>query len=348
MKRLIPCLFAALFASTLAQANDKPYPPVRIAWTLYVGSMPLGYAQDTGILKKWGERYGVDLQAVQVNDYIEAINQYSLGEFDGVIAMLLDALTIPAAAGVDTSVPLLLSTSMGNDGIIVKGSQDIASLKGQNVNLVQFSGSHYLLARALERAGLSERDLQVVNTSDADMIAVFPDRSVKAMATWQPQLAAILDGNPDSHLAFSSADIPGEISDGLLLHTTLLKDNPGVAKALAGAWHEVMEILATPGERRDEAVAQMAEAAGTDAPGFEKQLQTTHFYGPAEGAAFVASQEFRQGLARITEFSFKHGLLGEGADSPDAIGIDYQGSIVGNTQRTGLRFPSQYMQEAGQ
>lgn len=343
MKRIV---FAALLCclSSLTLAADK-LPQVRIAWSVYVGSMPLGYAQDTGILKRWGEKYGIDLSAVQVNDYVEGINQYTAGQFEGTIAMLLDALTIPSASGVDTSVPLLLSNSLGNDGLILKGSQDLHALKGQSVNLVQFSGSHYLLARALDKAGLSEREVTVVNTSDADMIAMFPHDSVTAMVTWQPQLAAILSDNPGSHLVFSSADIPGEINDGLLIRTDLLKNNPDIGKAIAGAWYEVMDILSTPGPKRDDAIARMAAASGTDAAGFERQLKTTHFYRPGEGAAFVAGAEFQHNLARIQQFSFDHGLLGEGIRHPGDIGIAFPGRTVGNASRIGLRFPTEFMEK---
>ncbi|RLM02090.1 hypothetical protein BIY27_25865 [Gibbsiella quercinecans] len=345
MKRLFSAngLFAVfLFCFSLHAIADKP-PQVRIAWSVYVGSMPLGYAQESGILKRWGEKFGVDLSAVQVNDYIEGINQYTAGEFEGTIAMLLDALTIPAASGVDTSVPLLLSNSLGNDGIILKGGKDLSAIKGQPVNLVQFSGSHYLLARGLEKAGLSERDVTVVNTSDADMIALFPNNTVKAMVTWQPQLASILSANTNAHLVFSSADIPGEINDGLLIRTDLLKKHPGIGKAIAGAWYEVMDILAASGPEHEQAIAWMAEASGTDAAGFRQQLKTTHFYAPAEGAAFVGSADFQQGLAHIQQFSFEQGLLGEGIRQPGDIGIAFPGKVAGNAKHIKLRFPAEFM-----
>lgn len=338
-------ILAATSCFSLSTFAAEKLPQVRIAWSVYVGSMPLGYAEEAGILKRWGEQYGIDLQAVQINDYVEGINQFTAGQFDGTIAMLLDALTIPAASGVDTSVALLLNNSLGNDGLILKGGKDLTSLKGKSVNLVQFSGSHYLLGRALAKAGLTERDLTVVNTSDADMIAMFPNGKVNAVVTWQPQLGAILSSYPDAHLAFSSADIPGEINDGLLLRTELLQQHPDLGKALAGAWFEVMDILATPGAKRDEAIAQMAAASGTDAAGFEAQLKTTHFYARGEGASFVASQEFQDKLTLIQQFSFDNDLLGEGIRNPGDIGIEYPGKVVGNAQRVNLRFPATYMEK---
>ena len=46
-------------------------------------------------------------------------------------------------------------------------------LKGRAVTLVELSVSHYLLARALDMNGMIERDVKVVNTSDADIAATF-------------------------------------------------------------------------------------------------------------------------------------------------------------------------------
>ncbi len=83
----------------------------------------------------------------------------------------MDALTIPAAGGVDSTALIVGDFSNGNDGVVMKGSSDLAAIKGQKVNLVELSVSHYLLARALDSVNLKERDLTVVNTSDADMVA---------------------------------------------------------------------------------------------------------------------------------------------------------------------------------
>jgi len=95
--------------SHTAPATDTP--TFRIAWTIYAGNMPLGYAEETGLLDKWGDRYGIDVSAVQLNDYVEAQIQYTAGEFDGVIAITLDALTIPAAGGVDSTAAIMLIAS---------------------------------------------------------------------------------------------------------------------------------------------------------------------------------------------------------------------------------------------
>ena len=83
----------------------------------------------------------------------------------------MDALTIPAAGGVDTTALIVGDFSNGNDGIVLKKGKTLADIKGQKINLVELSVSHYLLARALDTVKLTEKDIKVVNTSDADIVA---------------------------------------------------------------------------------------------------------------------------------------------------------------------------------
>ena len=81
----------------------------------------------------------------------------------------MDALSIPAGGGVDSTALIIGDFSNGNDAVILKDKSALTDISGQKVNLVELSVSHYLLARALESVGLAEKDITVVNTSDADM-----------------------------------------------------------------------------------------------------------------------------------------------------------------------------------
>ncbi len=346
--RFLAMVLSLALMIPVASASDTP--SFRIAWTIYAGSMPLGYAEQTGILDKWGEKYGIDVTAVQMNDYIEAQNQFTAGEFDGVIAMTLDALTIPASSGVDTSVALLLNASHGSDGLVIKGTgKSIQDLAGQDINLVQFSGSHYLLARALDQAGMTEREVTAVNTSDADIIAAFQSPDSTAVVTWKPQLSTLLNQNRDTTLLFDSSDIPNEITDALLVHTETLRQHPELGHALAGAWYEVLSMLEPGHPERDRVIAHMAEAVGTDSQGLLKQMETIRFFNPRQAAELVSSNEFADILHRITTFAWDKGLLGPSASSPDFVGIQFPGGhIQGNPGNLQLRFPTDYMLEAAQ
>ncbi len=69
--------------------------------------MPWGTLSSSKIIDKWASKYGIKINVVQLNDYIESINQYTAGQFDGCTMTNMDALTIPAAGGVDSTALIL-------------------------------------------------------------------------------------------------------------------------------------------------------------------------------------------------------------------------------------------------
>ncbi|MDU8913455.1 putative urea ABC transporter substrate-binding protein [Aestuariicoccus sp. MJ-SS9] len=330
------------FAAPVAAQEKTEF---RVAWSIYVGWMPWGYLEDSGIMDKWAEKYGIDVEIVQINDYVESINQYTAGAFDGVSATNMDTLSIPAGGGVDTTALIVGDFSNGNDAVILKGEGGLADLAGKPVNLVELSVSHYLLARGLDSVGLKESDLaSVINTSDADMIAAFQTSDVEAVVTWNPLVSTILE-DPSATKLFDSSDIPGEIIDLMVVNTDTLAANPDFGKALVGAWYEVMGLMAAGDE---DVLTAMAEASGTDLAGYKAQLASTEmFYDPADAVAFTQGAELPTTMVSVAEFLFDKGILGEGAPSADFVGVAYpDGSTTGDSNNVRFRYDTTYMQMA--
>jgi NitT/TauT family transport system substrate-binding protein len=342
----LAAIFCFAFVTHETIAAEKT--TFNVAWSIYVGWMPWDYADASGILKKWGDKYGIKIKLTQINDYVESINQYTAGKFDACVMTNMDTLTIPAAGGVDSTALIVGDFSNGNDGVILKGKgKKLADIKGLPINLVELSVSHYVLARALSTVNLQEKDIKVVNTSDADIVGAYAAADTKATVTWKPQLSEILKA-PDAQLVFDSSKIPGEIIDLMVVNTATLKANPKLGKALVGAWYETMALMTKKDAATKTAFAHMAKASGTDAAGFESQLATTRMFWTAKEA-----QEFSSGatvvstMDSVRKFSYAHGLLGEGAKSVDAVGIAFPGGkTLGNPQNIKMRFDPTYMQMA--
>ncbi|WP_058239217.1 putative urea ABC transporter substrate-binding protein [Shimia marina] len=331
------------FAAPLAAQEKTEF---RLAWSIYVGWMPWGYLEDSGIMDKWADKYGIDVEIVQFNDYVESINQYTAGAFDGVSATNMDTLSIPSGGGVDTTALIVGDYSNGNDAVIAKGAESLADLKGKPVNLVELSVSHYLLARGLDTVGLEEADLaSVINTSDADMIAAYATPDVEAVVTWNPLVSEILGTSSDAVTLFDSSKIPGEILDLMVVNTEVLEANPNFGKAVAGAWYEVMGLMAAGDEA---ALTAMAEASGTDLAGYKAQMAATEmFFDPAAAVAQASSDALPTTMTGVAEFLFDKGILGEGAPSADFVGIAYpDGTVTGDVGNVKFRFDTTYMQMA--
>jgi NitT/TauT family transport system substrate-binding protein len=331
----------ALAAPDDARAKDS----FKIAWSIYVGWMPWGWAADNGIVEKWADKYGIEIEVVQINDYVESINQYTAGGFDGCVMTNMDALTIPAVGGVDSTALIVGDFSNGNDGIVSKTAKSLQELAGESINLVELSVSHYLLARALEQAGLAEKDVTVVNTSDADIVSVFTGtEDVRHVVTWNPLLFEVA-AQPGATKLFDSARIPGEIIDLMVVNSAVLEENPALGKALVGAWYETMAIMQGEGEAAVAARTAMAEASGTDLAGFDAQLASTRmFWKPADAVAFTTSPKLVETMDHVRRFSDSKGLMTGGMD---AVGIAFPGgATLGDAGNVKLRFTDAYMKQA--
>jgi NitT/TauT family transport system substrate-binding protein len=348
LRKLAATLFAAVLAvPSFSAAEAEAKKDFKICWSIYVGWMPWGYLADSGVMKKWADKYGITVEITRINDYVESINQYTAGGFDGCSMTNMDALSIPAGGGVDTTALIIGDFSDGNDAVILKDKSALADIAGQKVNLVELSVSHYLLARALDTVGLAEKDLTVVNTSDADMVAAYGTSDVTAVVTWNPLVSEIL-AMPGANNVFDSSKIPGEVIDMMVVNTATLKDNPALGKALVGAWYEVMGLMSSDTPEGKAAKEEMAKASGTDLAGFDAQLASTEmFYDPAKAVAFANGAELPKTMDHVRNFLFSHGILGTNATSVDMVGMSFpDGSTLGDANNVKLRFDPAFMAEA--
>ena len=298
-----------------------------------------------GIVKKWADKYGINIEVKQFNDYVELINQFTAGAFDAVTITNMDALSIPAAGGVDTTAIIVGDFSNGNDAVILKDKDKLEDIKGQKVNLVEFSVSHYLLARALESIKAQEKDLKVVNTSDADMAAAFKTPDVTAVVTWKPIVSTILEF-PDAHEVFDFSKIPGEIIDLMVANTEVVKDNPKFGKALAGIWYETISKMKADKEAKE----AMAKASGTDVKGFERSSPPRKmYYEPKDAVAFTTSGELKTTTERVSKFLFEKSLLGKDAKTEGAVGVEFPDKTVfGDKGNVKFRYDATFMNEAAE
>lgn len=340
---VVAFVFVAIAAFiTPNTASAKTY---KIAWSIYVGWMPWPYAEQSGILKKWADRYGVSLKLIQA-DYIPTIESFVAGKVDACVMTNMEALDMPAASGIDSVAVIVGDFSNGNDGILLRRGNSIKNLKGKRINLVELSVSHYLLVRALEKNGMTEKDVKVINTSDSDIIPAFQaNPKMDCIVTWNPLL---LQGMqiPGVTKVYDSSKIPGEIIDMLVFNKKVIKDNPNVVRATVGAWYEIMSLMARRSTRKG-VVKEMASLANCTDREFEKQLQTTYLYTTAKSAAeFTRGADLKKTMDIVRNFCFTHKLLGEGTKSVDAVGIQFPDkSIMGSKKNVKLFFDDYFMSE---
>ena len=345
------CTVVIVFALVLGMVSQQGWakPKLKVAWSIYAGWMPWDYAGHSGILKKWADTYGIEIQLVRM-DYLPSIEAYVARGVDACVMTNMECLDMPAASGIDSTVLIVGDYSNGNDAILVRDNLKIKDLKGQKIYLAELSVSHYLLARCLEMNGMKESEVKLINTSDSDIGPVFlANKDQKVVITWNPMVMQI-EQTPGVSKIFTSSDIPGEIIDMMVVNTDTLKKHPELGKALTGAWYEIMGIMSKRGVASDKALTEMAKSAGCSLTEYKGQLKTTAMFYTAQNAVeFTESQELKKKMDFVRQFCFKHGLLGENAPNVDVVGIQYpDGSIQGDPKSVTFRFDTTYMKMAAQ
>ena len=89
--------------------------------------------------------------------------------------------------GAEPAKPESSAIVVANDSPI----KTLADLKGKKVALQKGSSAHYLLVRAVEKAGLQWSDIQPIYLAPADARAAFERKAVDAWAIWDPFYAAV-------------------------------------------------------------------------------------------------------------------------------------------------------------
>lgn len=347
MNRFISAALCLVLAASIG-ATGAEAETFKIGTSIYAGWMPWYYIEDEGIMDKWAEKYGIEVEVVPFGDYIASIEAFVAGEVDACTMTNMEALDMPAASGVDCTVLVVGDYSNGNDALITRGGLQVGDLAGQRISLVELSVSHYLLVRALEMNGLRERDVTIVNTSDSDIGPVFlTNEDQKAMVTWNPIVMNVMQ-TPGLGNVFDSAQIPGEILDLLVVNTRTLEKNQPFGKAATGAWYETMKAMTQRGVTGKKALEQMAGRAECSLVEYQNQLRTTMmFYKPEDAVAYARGAEIKEKMDLVRKFCASHGLLGGEVGDPDVVGIEFpDGTVLGNAENIKVRFTTQYMQLA--
>jgi sulfonate transport system substrate-binding protein len=137
--------------------------------------------------------------------------------------------------------------------LVPKDSQikTVADLKGKKVGLNKGSNVHYLLVRALEKAGLKYTDVEVVYLPPADGRAAFEKSAIDAWVIWEPYRAAA----ETSLGARTLADGTGLVSNHEFYFVTksFAEANPQVIDVVLGAARDVYAevVKDIPGTRQD-------------------------------------------------------------------------------------------------
>lgn len=232
--------------------GTSPYP----AWYVWY------IAKEEGIF----EKYGLDIELVYFPVYSDSLQAFNSGKIDMLNIATCDTIA-PYNGGVDFKVVLINDNSNGADGLVAKKNyKSVADLKGQKVVTEYGTIEHFFLLKALEAAGLSEKDIEYTNMTVNDSGTAMVAGAVEAACVWEPSLTLALD-NGKNNLLYSSADTPGLIPDLVVASDKLIKNNREDVTKLVQIWYDALAFYNENPNKAAEDMAKYAEVSVEDMKG---------------------------------------------------------------------------------
>lgn len=199
----------------------------------------------------------------------------------------------------------------GGEAILVPADstlKTVADLKGKNVALNKGSNVHYLLVKALEKAGVSYSDIKTSFLPPADARAAFEKGAVDAWVIWDPFLAAAEAATGARQL--SNGDGLVDNHQFYLASKSFAEAHQDVVNAIYEALGEVDQwVKANPGD----VAAQFSPALGIPAPILEVAVgRQSYGIKPIDDDVVAAQQ-------KIADAFFQLGLIPSAIKIADAI-----------------------------
>ena len=239
--RFLSTLVSSLLCVTLGLgAVNVAHAEVKVGVSDWPGWVAWYVAEQKGFFTK----HKAKVKLVWFPNYTDSIAALSAGRLDANSQTWSDTMT-PLARNVALKVILVNDNSAGNDALMVGPKiKSFADLKGKSIALEQFSISHFVLANALARNGMSIKDVKIVNLSAGDAAAAFMAGRADAAVVWNPWVSRI-ETSGKGRALFTSKDMPGLVPDLLVAHGNALADKTKRAElvGMLKAWFETEEFI---------------------------------------------------------------------------------------------------------
>lgn len=291
--------------------------PLKIAYSDWPGWT----AFEVGIQKGWFKEAGVDVQ-FEWFDYLPSMEAYAAGKVDAVMVTNGDGL-VNGANGAKAKYILIMDYSNGNDKIIAQpGITSLKELKGKKIGLEVTLVEHLLLLQGLQKNGMAQEDVELVNTPTNETPQVLASKQVDAVGAWYPVSMQAMNAVPGSVAVWTSADAPGLIYDVLAVSPQSLEQRKEDWKKVVQVWYRISDYVRDPATQAD-AVKIMAAKVGVPPEEYAAAIPGTYFLSLKEAAERYKQGDSLDSLYGSTkianDFNVKNQVYAESQDPAEYI-----------------------------
>lgn len=269
----------------------------------------LAYVADT---KNYFKDHGLRVSLLRVDEADQAAMLVTNNEVDAAIVSLAEPLRQSPGAS-DFVVVAAIDYSAGADGIVaIKDITSVEALAHRRVGVSPSGLSLFLLAEALQRAGLSLANVTVVPAAPLEGVREFLADKVDAVTLEEPYLS-FARGRSDSQLLFSSAAMPGLLPNVLVFRRSFIEAHPERVKSFLGAWFEMADHFTRHPHEQPEILSVVAMARGMSLDQVQESFRGSTLLTRADNAAaFTYGPDLTSlygATSRLGQFFVTQGML---------------------------------------
>ncbi|MDZ8118961.1 aliphatic sulfonate ABC transporter substrate-binding protein [Pontiella agarivorans] len=283
-------LFSALCACLASRTVSAE--TLRVGYNNWVGFIPFFVALEKGDF----EKAGLTVEAKSFDAPGDGLVPLLANRLD-VHFTTADAVVLRAGAAPGMfKIIGLVDTSAGADAIAsAKGIASVADLKGKKIGVTLNECGHLLLVKALQKNGLTEKDVELINMTPDLAGTALSAGKVDAAVTWEPWISQII-GTGGTKL-YSTADEPGLILDCIAVSKKSMKKKQAEIQTFMDIIYKRMDfVLSNPKEASEIAApmidipAEEIEAILTEIELYSAAASVENMHGTAlEAASEVSS-----------------------------------------------------------
>lgn len=276
--------------------------PLKFGYNQWIGSSGLFIA----IKEDYFAKHGVAVEFTEFPGPGDGIPALIAGQLDGVATTCDNVILMADKAGADKMKQVYFSdTSAGGDGIVAKdGISSVEDLKGKTVAASIGQVSHLLLNNAMQKYGLSDDDIKLVNMDGEAAGAAYMAGKVDAAVTWEPWLSN--GKSTGGKVIYSSADAPNLILDSIAFNSKFAEKHPEKVKAFLKAIDEGDSLIREKPEEAYKILSDFLDISEADIKGM---LGGVKFYSKDMNKTLFETNGFLDASQDVKKFLLDRELI---------------------------------------
>jgi len=225
------------FADWSGAADDR----IRIGW-----QPALSPGVHSAMLGKLYEAEGLSPEHIKFEAGPPMFSALASGDVD-VAYMSVYPVIFGLAQKLDVKMFVVIDDFIAADGLVVRRGSGISSLadqKGKRIAVTFGSAAHYGFLKSLQKVGLTERDLTILDMAPSVIQAGFIRGDIDGAWIWEPWLVKLEKENGVIVSTFKELDAP--VATVWIARSAFLRERPNTVQKFLRAWDRTVRTPLTP------------------------------------------------------------------------------------------------------